>query len=213
MEVMRSAVILAGGAGRRLGEEKSLVEFKGRPLIEWVMMKLGRIVEEIVIVARSPEQARLLEDLFPGIAVTFDRITGYGPVAGLAAGMERADAEYALAVGCDLPFLNVNVINKLFEQASGYEAAIPVNNSGRMEPLHAVYKREPMLLACLRSMEKGERRIRSPLSMLKLNCISMELLRPLDPGLLTFFNLNTQEDLEIARVIWSKSEGCDQEYL
>jgi molybdopterin-guanine dinucleotide biosynthesis protein A len=201
---MRSAVILAGGAGSRLGEEKSLTDFEGRPLLEWSIEKLARIVDDMVIVARNREHSGLLEDLFPDMAIAFDQIAGYGPVAGLAAGMDKAKGEYALAVGCDLPFLNLDVINRLFELAHGYDAAVPINDSGMMEPLHAVYQRESMLAACRRSIEKGERRIRSPLAMLRVKCISMELFRPLDPDLLTFFNLNTKEDLEIARRLWRK---------
>ena len=62
MEAMRSAVILAGGAGSRLGKEKSLVEFGGRPLIQWSVQKLAPFVEDIVVVARGPEQASQLLD-------------------------------------------------------------------------------------------------------------------------------------------------------
>ncbi len=65
MEAMRSAVILAGGAGSRLGKEKSLIEFDGRPLIQWSVEKLALLVEDVVVVARGPEQASLLEDLIP----------------------------------------------------------------------------------------------------------------------------------------------------
>jgi molybdopterin-guanine dinucleotide biosynthesis protein A len=204
---MRSAVILAGGAGSRLGEEKSLIDFEGRPLIEWSMKKLAGIVDDVVTVARSQEQASLLEALFPDMEVAFDHISGYGPVAGLAAGMEMAKGEYALAVGCDLPFLNVDVINRLFELVCGYDAAVPISNSGMMEPLHAVYKRDSLLEACRKSIEKGERKIRSPLAMLRVNYISMELFRPIDPELLTFFNLNTKEDLEIAKRLWSQDRS------
>jgi molybdopterin-guanine dinucleotide biosynthesis protein A len=202
---MRSAVILAGGAGSRLGEEKSLIDFEGRPLIQWSMDKLARIVGDVVVVARNQEQASQLKCLFPESAITFDRISGYGPVAGLATGMEHTKGEYALAVGCDLPFLNTDVVNRLFELAQGYDAAVPTKECGMMEPLHAVYKRERLLLACQTSIKRGERRIRSPLALLRVNCILMEQLLPLDPDLLTFFNLNTREDLEKARRLWTGS--------
>jgi molybdopterin-guanine dinucleotide biosynthesis protein A len=205
MEAMRSAVILAGGAGRRLGEDKSLIEFGGRSLIQWSVEKLARVVDEIVLVARDPEQAGSLGDLLPDILVSCDGISGYGPVAGLAAGMECGQGENALAVGCDLPFLNTDVVLKLFELVEGYEAAVPVRANGMIEPLHAVYKREKLLTACKASIEQGERRIRSPLAMLNVNYVSINLLKPLDPELLTFFNLNTREDLETARKMWSGS--------
>ena len=204
MEAMRSAVILAGGVGSRLGKEKSLIEFGGRPLIQWSVEKLALLVEDVVVVARGPEQAGLLEDLIPDASIACDSVSGYGPVAGLAAGMELARNEYVLAIGCDLPFLNADVVNILFEQAQGWDAAVPMRENGMIEPLHSVYKRDALHSACQNAIEHGERKIRLPLSMLRVKCVSVELLKNPDPELLTFFNLNTREDLDLARSLWSK---------
>ena len=204
MEAMRSAVILAGGVGSRLGKEKSLVEFDGRPLIQWSVEKLALLVEDVVVVARGPEQAGLLEDLIPDASIACDSVSGYGPVAGLAAGMELARNEYVLAIGCDLPFLNADVVNILFEQARGWDAAVPMRENGMIEPLHSVYKRDALHSACQNAIEHGERKIRLPLSMLRVKCVAVELLKNPDPELLTFFNLNTREDLDLARSLWSK---------
>jgi molybdopterin-guanine dinucleotide biosynthesis protein A len=204
MEAMRSAVILAGGVGSRLGKEKSLIEFGGRPLIQWSVEKLALLVEDVVVVARGPEQAGLLEDLIPDASIACDSISGYGPVAGLAAGMELARNEYVLAIGCDLPFLNADVVNILFEQARGWDAAVPMRENGMIEPLHSVYKRDALHSACQNAIEHGERKIRLPLSMLRVKCVAVELLKNPDPELLTFFNLNTREDLDLARSLWSK---------
>ena len=199
---MRSAVILAGGAGSRLGKEKSLVEFDGRPLIQWSVEKLAPFVEDVVVVARGPEQAKQLEDLIPNAVIAIDSISGYGPVAGLDAGMEQARNEYVLAIGCDLPFLNIDVIDLLFELAQGWDASVPTRENGMMEPLHSVYKRDALLSACQKAIERGERRIRAPLKMLRVKCVAVEQLKILDPELLTFFNLNTREDLDMARCLW-----------
>ena len=199
---MRSAVILAGGAGSRLGKEKSLVEFDGRPLIQWSVEKLAPFVEDVVVVARGPEQAKQLEDLIPNAVIAIDSISGYGPVAGLAAGMGQARNEYVLAIGCDLPFLNADVIDLLFELAQDWDASVPTRENGMMEPLHSVYKRDALLSACQKAMKCGERRIRAPLKMLRVKCVAVEQLKILDPELLTFFNLNTREDLDMARCLW-----------
>jgi molybdenum cofactor guanylyltransferase len=209
MEAMRSAIILAGGAGSRLGEEKSLIEFDDLPLIRWTARRLGQIVDEVVIVGRDQGQADilrdLLSDLVPRVAFTKDRVPGYGPVAGLAAGMKKARGEYVLAVGCDLPFLNIDVINHLFELARGWDAAVPARKNKMIEPLHAVYRRDVFLEACQNAIDRGDRKIRAPLSMLSINYVNVEGLKVLDQQLLTFFNINTKEDLELARKLWSDS--------
>lgn len=208
---MRSAVILAGGESRRLGAEKSLLEFESRPLICWTVEKLSRTADEVVVVARSKAHAERLENIISDtshaktkVTFTWDSVAGFGPVAGLSAGMKKARGKLAFATGCDLPFLSLQVIERLFELADeeGYEAAVPVQPNGFFEPLHCVYHREKMLLACERAMEKAERRIHAPLQELCVRRVYVDLLRPLDPDLLTFFNLNTREDLEKARALW-----------
>ncbi len=200
---MRSAVILAGGAGSRLGTEKSLLKFGSKPLICWTAEKLRTAADEVIIVARDASQAALLKELPIDAVFTCDSILGYGPVAGLEAGMKRARGRLAFATGCDLPFLNVEVIEKLFEMAEGYDAAVPVRQVGMMEPLHAVYDREKMLSACAAAIKRGERRIQAPLRDLRINRVPVDLFRPIDPELLTFFNINTPENLEEARGLWA----------
>ena len=213
---MRSSVILAGGNGLRLGAEKSLLKFEGKSLICWTAEILSQAADEVIIVARDRRHAERLErTIFESNAdagselskafFTWDSIPGFGPVAGLEAGMRRARGRLAFATVCDLPFLKSEVIERLFELADvmgGYEAAVPVQPNGFFEPLHSVYDREKMQIACIRALENGERRIHVPLQELCVNHISIDQLRPLDPDLLSFFNLNTRADLETARALW-----------
>jgi molybdopterin-guanine dinucleotide biosynthesis protein A len=213
---MRSSVILAGGNGLRLGAEKSLLMFEGKSLICRTAEILSQAADEVIIVARDRRHAESLERAifesnadagseFSKAFFTWDSIPGFGPVAGLEAGMRRARGRLAFATGCDLPFLKLEVIDRLFELADvmeGYEAAVPVQPNGFFEPLHSVYDREKMQSACIRALENGERRIHVPLQELCVNHISIDQLRPLDPDLLSFFNLNTRADLETARALW-----------
>lgn len=198
---MRSAVILAGGSGRRLGREKALLDFKGRPLVSWTAERLLEVAEEIVIVARDEAQAAMLQEMMPQAEVTWDAVLGFGPVAGLAAGMKRTRGRLAFAAGCDMPFLNLEVVRLLFELAEGFEAAVPAGPKGP-EPLHAVYEAEKMARACRKALERSERRIQFPLGELRCNFVPVERLRELDHELLTFFNLNTAEELKEAEKIW-----------
>ena len=209
---MRSAIILAGGDSHRLGVEKALLEFDGRPLICWMAKTLLSAADELVVVARDQKHAdRTLLDQTRSdriwIRFTWDRVSGFGPVAGLEAGLGMARGRFAFAAACDLPFLNGMVIQRLFELADpgrGYEAAVPVQPNGYFEPLHSVYEREKMQASCQRALESGERRIHVPLQELVVNRVSKEHLLPMDPELLSFFNLNTREDLEKARALWQE---------
>jgi molybdopterin-guanine dinucleotide biosynthesis protein A len=154
----------------------------------------------------------------PGVIFTWDHVAGFGPVAGLSAGMEKARGDFVFATGCDLPFLNPQVIEQLFglvnEDEVGYDAAVPVQPNGFFEPLHCVYHREKMLSACERALQRAERRIHAPLQELRVRRIHVDLLRPFDPDLLSFFNLNTREDLEEARMLWPDGKNSKKhQYL
>jgi len=209
---MRSAVILAGGSSSRLGAEKSLLEFGGSPLLCHIAETLLQVTDEVIVVARDENHARCLMEQVEGseseaeAAFTWDSISGFGPVAGLDAGLRCAKGHLAFVTGCDLPFLNVEVIDQLFDLAK-QEMAVrpwcqcsPMDSSSRFIPF---YDRKKMLCACQRALRRGERRIHVPLQELRVRRIPVQALRPLDSELLTFFNLNTAEDLNEARRIWS----------
>jgi len=204
-------VILAGGSGRRIGSEKAFFELFGSTMIERAEAIVGEVVDEVVVVARDEEQLERLKDLVPEARLVCDQVRGFGPVAGLAAGMAAARGEHALAVGCDLPFLSPEVLNILFDLARGFDAAIPAKGGGFIEPLHAVYRTDSMAGACETALAMDMRKIREPLEGLRVNYVSLELLRPFDPELLSLFNLNTEEDLaeaeRIASRIRSSGEG------
>ena len=146
---MRTAVILAGGASRRLGAEKSLLLFDDKPLICWTAERLSSVAEETIVVARDEAHSRRLERVLsaslPGSikpAFAWDSLPGYGPVAGIAAGLERARGEFAFATACDLPFLSPRVVDRLFIEAEENPdggGAVPVHPNGYFEPLHCVY--------------------------------------------------------------------------
>lgn len=207
-------MILAGGSSRRLGAEKSLLLFDGKPLICWTAERLSSVADEIVVVARDEKHSLKLKEALSGfltkgikVAYTWDRVPGYGPLAGIAVGMERGKGEYASATACDLPFLSSRVMERLFEMAEedpGCGGAVPVQANGFFEPLHCVYHREKMGQACEMAIAAGERRIFVPLREMRLRYVAVDLLRPLDADLLTFFNLNTREDLERAMDLWAE---------
>jgi len=92
-------------------------------------------------------------------------------------------------------------VRLLFERAAGHDAAVPRHPDGLIEPLHAVYRREPMLRAVRESIAAGESKISSPLQRLKdVVYVPDEAVRAVDPGLETFLNVNRAEDMERIRL-------------
>jgi molybdopterin-guanine dinucleotide biosynthesis protein A len=176
---MRSGIILAGGRSTRFGGgEKSLRPVGGRPMICRVRDALDGVVDELVVSVRDEGQRDLVAPLVPGLTFVYDEVRDIGPLA------------------CDMPFLSGKAIGILFERAEGHDAAVPVQENGFLEPLHAVYRREPMLRAVETSMGRNESRISAPLSHLEdVAYVPVEELEKADPGLRTFLNVNRAEDM------------------
>jgi molybdopterin-guanine dinucleotide biosynthesis protein A len=110
-----AAVILAGGAGRRMGgADKGLVVYQGRPLIEWTLDALTPQVGEVVISAnRNLERyavygRRVLPDALPDFP---------GPLAGVLTALDAVTAGWLLVVPCDTPHLPADLALRLLGAA------------------------------------------------------------------------------------------------
>ena len=197
---MRTAIILCGGRSARFGSDKAMLTIDGMPMIMRVIQRVSPVVDEIIIAARDPAQWRYITDAIPNdLMVVYDSVIGYGPIAGILAGLLASKAEYSVCLACDLPYANPDVIDALFECAEEHErdAAIPRHPDGTLEPLHAVYGR-PMIRACQSVTESGARTVRSAISLLsRAVFVPTESLRRFDPDLRTFLNVNYPEDLGV----------------
>jgi len=193
-----SAVILAGGRCQRFFPvEKCIALFRGKPLILHVVERLRSVASEIVVVARDEEQGAVLKCEIPHkITLTFDRIQNFGPLAGILAGLQASSNPFSIVVGCDMPFLSEEALKFLAEQRSNYDAVVPLWEDGKIEPLHAIYRKEAMLKATKEAIRKGEHKISCAISSLRsVNFVPVAKIRKFDPLLRTFTNINTPEDL------------------
>ncbi|MDH3527263.1 MAG: molybdenum cofactor guanylyltransferase [Gammaproteobacteria bacterium] len=152
-----TAVILAGGKARRMGgEDKGLIELHGRPLIDYIMAGL-RPQAGYVIVNANRNLDRYREFGYPVVADMMGDF--FGPLVGIASGMQAADTPLILAVPCDSPFVPAQLCDTLRHEMEKVDAEISVAHDGiRMQPVFALLRCEllPSLLAYLR---EGGRKI------------------------------------------------------
>jgi len=158
---------------------------------------LTGVVDEIIISVRDKHQRDVvfpyLKEKMPFV---YDEVSSIGPIAGVQSCLKVAKGEYVTILACDMPFINSDVIDYLFEVAEGHDAAIPVRENGYIEPLHAVYRREPMLQAVKESISRGKKRISASIGYLKdVVYVPVGQLRTFDPDLKTFINVNKAEDM------------------
>ena len=187
-----SAVILAGGRGERLGRDKALVELDGQSLVQRVIAVLQLVSPDIVVVERRGQGLQL-----DGVRVVADLAPYEGVLAALAAGLSAAKQDWCLVVACDMPFLNVALLNYMISQAPGHDAVVPRLPVG-IEPLHALYHRR-CLVAIGQALRAGEKRVASFYRSLRICFLGIEQIDRFAATRRSFYNINTQEELEQAR--------------
>ncbi|MGB9940659.1 molybdenum cofactor guanylyltransferase [Methanosarcina sp.] len=198
----RSAIVLAGGRGRRMGMvEKALLEFEGKTILERLLESLFRAVDEVILSVRDKNQEEKLRPVlekFPAreIRFCFDTLEDAGPLEGIRAGLLESRAEYSFVCAGDMPFVDSWVVDLLFEKASGHDAALPKWEDGNFEPLHAVYSRK-LIPEIEKAFERGKRSVLAPVFEMKdVVFVGVSEIREIDPELRSFVNINTVEDIE-----------------
>jgi molybdopterin-guanine dinucleotide biosynthesis protein A len=186
-----TGIILAGGESRRMGREKSLLDFKGRPLVAHMLELCAGLFEQTVIVTNKPDHYRSY-----GAELVSDVFDIRGPLTGIYSGLLKSRSEYSFVAACDMPFLNPRLIAYMGAAAQGYDAVVP-RYQGYLEPLHAVYHRG-LLPAIESRLRKGDRRIRSMFDDLAVRYLAEEEIDRFDPLRRSFRNLNTPEEYKEA---------------
>ena len=187
-----TGIVLAGGRSRRLGRDKAGEVLLGRTLLQRVVDKLAQAIQELVVVAAPEGLLPPLEASVPWRRVE-DIYPGQGPLAAIYAGLLAARYEHAVAVACDMPLLSVPLLRYLLSLRREADVVLPVLG-GLSDPLHAVYSRrclDPMR----RVLEGGWRRPVDFLGSVAVRYVAEDELDRFDPGHLSFFNVNSEEDL------------------
>ena len=198
------AAVLAGGESRRAGSgnNKAFMSLRGKQLIKYVVERAAEAAGEVIVVIKKSGNPAEYRHLLPEkIQVVCDDVSGKGPLAGFVSGMKGLDVEYAVVLACDMPFVKPTVLKYLLKRAEDDRAdlAIPRWPNGYIEPLQAVYKAASTLREAKDALEKDERKIAALIQRLKrIIYVPVVEIEVYDPPLLTFFNVNTGEDLEKA---------------
>ena len=190
-----SGIVLAGGMSRRLGRDKALEYVGGEPLIQRVISRLSQVTEETVVVVNDirrgselplPESTKVVVDIYPGC----------GSLGGIFTGLSAAGGQWGIVVACDMPFLNTRLFAHMLSHREGFDAVVPLLND-RPEPIHALYSR-----SCLTHIETrlqaNDLKIARFFDQVRVSFIPQDEVERFDPDHLSFFNVNTQEDLDRA---------------
>lgn len=192
-----ASIVLAGGLSSRLGREKCAEVIAGKSLIERVIGRLSSLSSEVLIVI-SQNQSRS-PIFYPKAKTVVDIYPGKSSLGGIYTGLTQSTCFHNLAVACDMPFLNPELLRYMTNLSSDFDVVIP-RIGDQMEPLHAVYSKN-----CIDHMERlldqGDLKITNFFDAVRVRYVEEDELDMFDPGRLSFFNINSRADLERATAL------------
>ncbi|QDZ38573.1 molybdenum cofactor guanylyltransferase [Euhalothece natronophila Z-M001] len=188
-----SAIILAGGQSKRMGEDKALLDLDGQPLLQYICHCAQAVTSQVYIVTPWVERYQKIIPaechLIPEMSLP-NETPPYGPLVGLYQGLQQVETEWVLALACDLPKLNVAELEFWCEQLPKVNrdtVALVAKSQEGWEPLCGFYNRDCVDLFSV-YLASGKRSFQG-----FLNQHSVEELKVRDRA--SLFNCNTPDDL------------------
>lgn len=201
---MLSVAVQAGGQSSRMGEDKALKPFLGRPLIQRVLDRLSPIADELIVTTNRPAdyaflQHRLVADLKPG----------RGALGGLYTALDSATFPFVAVVACDMPFASAKLIETAAQIMDAEDVDVVIarvtpgvepggKGSDGYEPLHALYRRAGCLPAIESAIEADQWKVIAWFPRVNVRVLTADEIKSADPDGLAFWNVNTPEEFAAA---------------
>ena len=113
-----TGIILAGGQSKRMKQDKGLLTYKGKKLIEYGILLLNPYVDKIIISTDNPGYSQFGYPLVP------DEYKGIGPIGGLYSALKVSGSPGNLVIPCDMPDLTAEIMEKLIQHKEGQQAVV-----------------------------------------------------------------------------------------
>jgi len=187
-----SAIALAGGQSKRLGMDKSLLKINHEWLLQRILDALATLSDDVFVVANDAQKlAHLTAPIVPDVC------PGVGPLGGIYAGLQHMRNSRGLFVACDMPFLNLELLRYMILLSANFDVVIP-RVGENVEPLHAIYSQTcTQPIADL--LNRQGRRVIGFFHQVRVRYIEQQEIETFDPQHLSFFNVNTAEELDQVR--------------
>lgn len=185
-----------------MGVDKASLVVGGKQMIVHAIERLREVFPEVVVVAKDAYGMKL-----PGVEVIADAVTGKtGALVGIYSALKAVSTPYAFVVACDMPYIRPELVRWMVDACKGCDAFVPRFGSA-IEPLFALYS-----TSCIPFIENrlgaNDLRVRGFFEDVNTVYADEKELRARDPGLTSFVNINTKEDLEnIRRLMGDPGQG------
>jgi molybdopterin-guanine dinucleotide biosynthesis protein A len=169
-----------------MGQDKGLLQLKGKALAQYVLDALQPVCDEVFIVANDDAYQQF------GVPVYKDEIKAKGPIAGIYTGLKQSKTDWNLVVACDMPFITTEALKFIAGCANErYQTILPIAED-RTQPLCALYSRNiiPKL-----EEDLNNERLKMNEALKSLPCLMITMDSELDFYTSSLFlNMNSPDD-------------------
>ena len=189
-----SVAIQAGGHSTRMGQDKALLPFLGEALIRRILKRVAPVAQEVFVVTNHPEAYTFLE-----MTLIADIMPEKGPLGGLLTALSFTQHPFVAMIACDMPFANPDILALALNilKTTRKDVVMPRTNH-KLEPLHAVYRRQTCLFPVQATLQAGRRKVIAWLPDVDIYELSWQEMEAYDSDHLAFINVNTPEDFRQA---------------
>jgi molybdenum cofactor guanylyltransferase len=178
-----TAVILAGGASRRMGRDKSMMPVGNRPMIEHIYRQLEPNFQEVLISCAETGKYSFL-----GAQEVPDEVLGQGPLMGIVSALSASANDLCAVVACDIPEVDMPLLRRMLRTAEGFDAVVPRSEGKRHEPLFAVYSKS-ILPVAREAIAAGRRKVDAIYESCNIRFLELDAETQLH-------NINTEDDYQ-----------------
>ena len=188
-----TGVILAGGRNSRFGgQNKAFITLCVKTVLDHILDTFSDLFQEVLLITKSP-----MDYLQYDVHIATDIFPISSSLVGVHAGLFYSETPFAFFTACDTPFLKKETIQTVLDHIeNGCDAVMPETKAG-LEPLCAVYSKN-----CLPLLESRIRQTRVKIIRVfekkRIIRVPEHAFREKDPDLISFFNINTPDDLKHA---------------
>ena len=184
-----TGIILSGGKNIRMGVNKAFLQIGQRTIIERTAELFNQLFGQVILVTKDP-----LDYSHLNLEIAVDLFPRGGALVGIYTGLFYASHSSCFIAACDMPFLNPAVIHYMVDLGENYDVVIPSLEDG-YHPTHALYSRR-----CINHIEhlieKKNYKITDFFQKVRVREVTPAEIKPLDPDMDSFLNINTPEDLK-----------------
>ena len=195
-----SIAILAGGQSQRMGRNKALLELGGLSILQRIINVVRPLTADLFLVTNTPEiyrefQLPMIADLMPGKAA----------LGGIYTALRRARYDWLLALACDMPLLDRQLIAHLAQHRRNEVDVVCPLVGPYPETLHTFY-RKTCLPVIENQLHANRLKITDFFAGVRVAYVDETALKEVTPNFNFLLNVNTLEDLAMAAKLMEADE-------